>query len=140
MDTGTAVKGTFWHIRNEQQLSNLIDELKDKEFGEYGYQVQMSTGQRTTKQNSALHKYFELLAEDLNSRGLDQRKVLKENVAIEWNKDSVKKYLWSPIQQAVIGETSTTKLERDQVDLVYVTLAKHLGEKFGVMVDFPSAR
>jgi len=134
------MKGEYWHIRNEQQRANLIKEIQDRPIGDYGYMVQLSHGQRTAKQNSALYQYFTLLAEDLNARGLDQRKVLKESVEIEWNKDSVKKYLWSPIQKAVMGEASTTKLDRGQVDLVYITLAKHLGEKFGVMVDFPSAR
>ena len=134
------MKGLYYHIRNEQQRQNLIKELQNKEIGEHGFQVQFAVGQRTVKQNSAMYKYFELLADDLNARGLDQRKVLKENVAIEWNKDSVKKYLWSPIQKAVMGEASTTKLDRGQVDLVYMTLAKHLAEKFSVMVDFPSAK
>jgi len=130
--------GEYWHITSEPQRANLIEFIRNKPLGDYGFQVQLSTGQRTLRQNSALHKYFALLADDLNARGLDQRAVLKPGVAIEWTADSVKTYLWKPVQKAIIGEISTTKLKRDQVDAVYNALARHLGEKFGVMVDFPS--
>jgi len=42
--------------------------------------------QRTTKQNSALHKFFELVAETLNSAGLDMRKALRADIDIPWSK------------------------------------------------------
>lgn len=53
--------------------------------------------QRTILQGRALHKYFELVGEALNVAGLDMKKVLKPNVDIPWNKDSVKNFLWKPV-------------------------------------------
>jgi hypothetical protein len=93
--------------------------------------------QRTPKQNNSLHEYFERLAEELNDSGLDMRKVLKEAISIPWNKDTIKEYLWKPVQESQIGKKSTTELTTKEVDLVYITLNRHLGEKFGISVSFP---
>ena len=131
------MKGDFWLVRNEHQRERLIEAIRNQRIGDFGFQAQLSTGQRTPQQNKAIYKYFTLLADDLNARGLDMKKVLKESVTIEWNKDMVKKYLWSPIQKAVIGEASTTRLDRKQVSEVYEVLANHLATKFDVIIDFP---
>lgn len=94
--------------------------------------------QRTTKQNNALHLFFELLADELNSAGLDMRVVLKPEVEIPWNKETVKKHLWKPIQKALLDIESTTELSTAEVNKVEEVLMRHLSEKFGVFVDFPS--
>lgn len=96
------------------------------------------TKQRTLKQNNALHKMFELLADELNTAGLDMRKTLKESIDIPWSKDTVKDYLWRPIQKAQLQKSSTTELTTKDIDSVFETLNRHLGEKFGLHVDFPS--
>lgn len=94
--------------------------------------------QRTLTQNAALHKYCELLAEELNNSGLSMQKVLKPSIEITWTKESVKKYLWHPIQEAMYEKTSTADLSTDQVSKVYEILNRHLGEKFHTHVSFPS--
>lgn len=95
--------------------------------------------QRTQRQNKALHTYFQLLADTLNEAGLDMKIVLKPNIAISWNKQTVKDYLWRPIQEAYIKEHSTTKLSTKDITEIYEFITRHLGEKFGVFVEFPSA-
>jgi len=94
--------------------------------------------QRTKHQNRALHLYFTLLAEALNNAGLDQRKVLKPSVAIPWDAKSVKDQLWRQIQQAQVHKRSTTELDTKETTLIYETLNRHLGEKFGVSILWPS--
>lgn len=94
--------------------------------------------QRTTLQNKALHLYFQMLGDALNEAGLDMRKVLEPGVEIPWNKDMVKNYLWRPIQQAQIGKESTTELETQEIDQVFETLNRHLADKFGVHIPWPS--
>ena len=94
--------------------------------------------QRTLRQNAALHVLFDLLAEELNTAGLDMRKTLKESIDIPWNGDTVKNYLWRPIQEAQLRKTSTTELTTRDIDKVFETLNKHLGERFALHVDFPS--
>ena len=38
--------------------------------------------QRTPRQNRSLHMWLRMVADDLNNAGLDQRKVLKPEIAI----------------------------------------------------------
>jgi hypothetical protein len=94
--------------------------------------------QRTITQNKAMHKYFELLASELNDAGLTMRKVLKPEIDIDWTPEAVKSYLWKPIQDALYQKNSTTELNRKQVSLVFETLNRHLGTKLGIHVPFPS--
>lgn len=98
----------------------------------------MTEKQRTLQQNKALHLWFQLVADELNGAGLDMKKVLKPSVDIEWNKYTIKEYLWRPVQYAQLHKKSTTRLNKNDLDKVYETLNRFLGEKFGVHVEFPS--
>lgn len=93
---------------------------------------------RTDKQNKALHLYFTHLAEALNENGLDMRKTLKPSIEIPWTPKTVKDYLWRPIMKAQVMKESTTELTTKEIDLVFDTLNRHLSEKFGLSVPFPS--
>ena len=94
---------------------------------------------RTTTQNKAMHKGFQLLAEVLNDAGLDQRKVLKPSIAIPWSGASVKEQLFKPIMKAMLEKKSTTELEKQgEIDKVWDVLMRHLGEKFNLeYLEFP---
>jgi len=93
---------------------------------------------RTLQQNRALHKLFELLAEELTTAGLDMRRTLKPEIDIPWTGETVKEYLWRPVMKAQLLKESTTQLTTKDIDKVFETLNRHLGEKFGLHVDFPS--
>ena len=93
---------------------------------------------RTKQQNKALHVLFQLLANTLNEAGLDMRKTLKPDVNIPWSGPSVKEYLWRPIQEAQLDKQSTTQLTTVEIDQVFDTINKHLGERFSLHVPFPS--
>lgn len=93
---------------------------------------------RTAQQNKALHVLFQLLANALNEAGLDMRKTLKPGIEIPWQSSGIKEYLWRPIQEAQLGKKSTTELTTVEIDAVFDTLTRHLGEKFGLHVPFPS--
>ena len=94
--------------------------------------------QRTLKQNKSLHQYFRLLAEELNNAGYDMRRTLKPGVDIPWSSETVKEYLWKPIQNAQLMKQSTKDLTTKEIDLVYDTLNRHLGQTTGVTIEFPS--
>ena len=65
--------------------------------------------------------------------GLDQRRVLKPSVSIPWTPIAVKESLFKPIMTAMTQKKSTTELEKTgEIDEVWDTLLRHLGEKFGV--------
>lgn len=66
------------------------------------------------------------------------RAVLKPQIDIPWTGDSVKEYLWRSIQKVQLQKESTKDLSTKDIDVVYETLNRHLGEKFGIHVEFPS--
>ena len=74
--------------------------------------------QRSTQQNKALHKFFALLAEALNSSGLDMKKTLKHDIDIPWSEDRIKEFMWRPIQIAMLEKESTTDLTTGEVSEV----------------------
>lgn len=108
--------------------------------GENGSMIEMKVkrGTRTLRQNNSLWLMFTQLADELNSQGLDQKKVLKEEVAIPWQSDSIREFLWKPVQKAVVGTESTTELTTKQIDEVFVVLQRHLHEAVGISISFPS--
>jgi len=93
---------------------------------------------RTISQNRALHKYFEMLAQELTNAGLDMRKTLKPTVEIPWSGATVKEYLWRPIMKAQLNKESTTEMTTKEIDQVFDTINLHLSTKFGISVQFPS--
>jgi hypothetical protein len=93
---------------------------------------------RTNSQNRALHLFFSHLADELNNSGFDMKKVLKPTVDIPWSGRTIKEYLWRPIMKAQLNKDSTTELTTKEIDEVFDTITRHLGEKFGVYVEFPS--
>jgi len=102
---------------------------------------QRSNKVRSLAQNRALHLYFELLAKALNEAGLDMRVVLKPEINIPWSKQTVKDYLWRPIQKIQLNKKSTTEMTTKEIDEVFDTLNRHLGERFGKWLEhlpFPS--
>lgn len=95
-------------------------------------------GQRTLRQNAALHKLFELLSEALNDAGLDMKKTLQKNPDIPWTPANIKEYIWKPVQLAQLGKESTTQLTTKEIDEVFDTINRHIGNQFGIHIPFPS--
>lgn len=94
---------------------------------------------RTGQQNKALHLFFMLLAQELNEAGLSAQLVLKEKMELNWSPEMVKELLWRPAQRAILKKKSTTDLKKqEEIDLIYDHLNRHLSEKFGIHIDFPS--
>lgn len=81
---------------------------------------------------------FTHLADELNSAGLDMRKTLKPEIDIPWNGKTVKEFIWRPIMKAQLGKKSTTELNTKDIDQVFDTIVRHLGQEHGVSIEFPS--
>ena len=125
-------------INSEQALEAAIVQLRIQ-FNEKKYvKAKLSYGrQRTLTQNRALHMFCQNLADTLNDAGLDQKKVLKQEVDIPWTMEAVKEGLWKPIQEAVTGLKSTTKPETSQYSSIYELLNRHLTMKLGIHEPWP---
>ena len=126
-------------INSEQSLNAYIEHIR-VQFEKHRYlSVSLSTGkQRSLTQNQALHKYFTLLADELNGGGFDMRRTLKQDVDIPWTMEAVKEHLWKPIQTAITKEKSTAKADRKDYSKIYDVLSRHLSQKLGVFVSWPS--
>ena len=95
--------------------------------------------QRSTPQNSSLHVYCQLLADMLNDSG--QWLVIEINQKrsqVPWSMQSVKDYMWRPIQKAVTQKDSSARLSTKECMSVYETLNLHTAERLGISVDWPS--
>lgn len=93
---------------------------------------------RSPAQNRAIHVLYQNLADQLNDAGLDMVAVMKEGVEIPWTGNLVKENLWKPLQKTMLGKKSTTELETKEIDQVFSVLNRHLGEKLGIEIAFPS--
>jgi len=133
------MSGDEWTVNSDHTLECYIEHVK-KTYDEHKYfRSKITTGkQRTNLQNAALHKYFSMLADSLNDAGWDMKKTLKPEIDIPWNCETIKEYLWRPIQKAVIGKTSTTKADRTEYTKVYETLNRYTSSKLGVSIPWPS--
>ena len=50
----------------------------------------------------------------------------------------IKDYLWRPVQEIYLSKKSTTELNTEDINTIWEILNRHLGEKFGIHVEFPS--
>lgn len=126
-------------LQTRKVFQHRLRKLKDGQKVSVEIHVKGEKALRTEQQNRALHLYFDQLADALNEGGFTVKIVLKEKVDIDWSKDLVKDLLWRSAQQAILKKDSTTQLNKQEdIDKVYEHLNRHLGEKFGIHVGFPS--
>ena len=123
-----------WSIKNAEQREALIDFINQNADSELTFSI--TRGQRTNKQNNALHAYLRDVSEHMCARGMDMREVLKPTVEITPTMQIVKDYMWKPIQEKVLDKASTADLTTQEVDMVYQVISKHLAEKFDIVVPF----
>ena len=98
--------------------------------------IEKRTDKRTVQANRALHLYCKQVAEALNDAGLDMKQVIKADV--QWSMLSVKEYMWKTLQKAITHKDSTTQITSSEIDIIYHTMNRLLGEKFSIHVPFPN--
>jgi hypothetical protein len=127
-----------WTIDSEHSKKMYLAHL-EKQWDEHKYiKIKMKTGkQRTNQQNAALHKYCEMLASELNSKGLDMDFVLNHDISVPWTQTLIKELIWRPVQEAVADEKSTAKAGRKDYVEIYDVINRYISGKFGVYVGWP---
>ena len=78
-----------------------------------------------------------MMADALNDAGLDMKKIYKPEVDIPWTKESVKEYVWRPIQEVVTKKSSTADAERNDYSMIYDVVNRHFIDKFNISVPWP---
>ena len=93
----------------------------------------------TRTQQNALHVYCQAVADECNDKGISQRIVLEQlkSIDVPNTKESIKE-VWRAIQVAQTGKKSTASLTTKEIDGIYDTLNKFIGEKFEIHVGFPN--
>lgn len=100
------------------------------------YEVDIKEKKRSSQQNRALHKYCELIADELNKEKLVIQDVIKINT--QWDMIRVKELIFKPVVKSLYNKDSTTKLNQNELDKVIDTITYYLGEKGIVCPDFPT--
>ena len=126
----------IFDLTKNNDVKKLIDFLLNAK--DQSIEVKIHKNTRTSRQNRALHLYFTLLSEALNDAGFDMRAVFKKEAEIPFTPETVKSHLWLPIQKAYLETDSTTKLKTNEISQIYDILNKHIGERTGIAIPFPS--
>ena len=101
--------------------------------------VQFVDRVRTKPQANAMWRWCELCANFLNDAGLDMRAVLRDDIPIDWSKNSFMDKVWRKVEEAMTGKVSTQDLSTTEVSKIYETITRHLAESKGVTLPpFPS--
>lgn len=112
---------------------NKIDEMNKNaiyvvEFGK--------VDERSIKQNSSLHRYFNLVAKELNKNGFKIQSNL--NMELDWTMQRVKELIWKEFQKVVLGKESTRLLTKTELTNIYDYVNRYTSENFGISIEFPN--
>ena len=91
---------------------------------------------RTIQQNKALWKWCEMIAKTLNDNNMYISETIKTEV--EWNKNSVKVFLFDNIVKALYNKDSSTELLRNEFDMIVDTLINIFAKKGVLLPSFPA--
>ena len=93
----------------------------------------------TRQQMKSVYKYFELVADRLNSTNhlmviqVGNQPIMR----VKWDKDSIKKYIWKPLQNALLESDSIADLDRVGPSEIYDHMNNFISTEFGEYVPFP---
>ncbi len=94
---------------------------------------------RTAKENSCIHMYFNLCAQELNELGhtFTFEGLKGSNIDLPWTGELFKNTVWRSLQIALTDKESTTECTNADIKLIYEALTKWFNEK-GVYIPYPS--
>ena len=94
---------------------------------------------RSNLQNAALHKYFEIISNQLNEMGItfNYQGITGKELELNYTPSLVKEMIWRPIQKALFEKESTTQLTTQEINQIIDILTKFFSER-GVYIAFPS--
>lgn len=126
-----------WIVKNNFQAKQFCEFIMTNQ--DRGLMFEIVKPNRSTAQNSAIHVYCREVASVMEASGMDMKTVIKDGVPIVPTMHLIKDYMWRPIQKAVTGKESTTKLDTVEVNDVYEQLSRLLAEKYSIDVPFGRA-
>lgn len=95
-----------------------------------------SEGSYTPTQRASLHRWFEMLADVLNSGGFDQTVFFKEyarpGMKAPWSKESVKQIFYKPVLEAMTGKRSTEEMNTVEPSEICTIIGASLADRLGI--------
>ena len=129
----------IFNTQNKIGAGNAIKELaRLTDSGEI-IELKKVSKNRTSLQNRALHLFFTQVANELNDSGIlfIYRGLKGMEMETPWTGELFKSFTWKPIQSAMFGTESTTKLKTNQIDKIFVVINKFFADK-GIEITFPN--
>lgn len=110
-----------------------VDEFKDGAI----YVVDIKNSDlRTLQQNKSLHLWFTQISNKLNNDSLVIQDVIKLNT--KWSPEKIKELIFKPVIKSLYNKESSTKLNKDEFELIIDTIIRALGTKGIECPDFPN--
>jgi hypothetical protein len=121
---------------DKNRAATTIDDLDKTKH--YKVTVTEIKSLRTTQQERAVRKYYQLMADALNNGGYEFEDVL--TVPVSWSPDLFKLLIWDKVREAATQKTSNAKMDNEDLNKTYDILNKFFSTKFGLHVPFPDRR
>ncbi len=91
---------------------------------------------RTLKQNSAMYLWLTQIANRLNHENVPTPQILKADV--NWTMEKVKYMFFNPIMEMLYQKKSSTKLQKNEFELIINTMTKAFGQRGIELPPYPS--
>jgi len=91
---------------------------------------------RTQKQSDSMWLWLTQIANLFNRLNLDITMVLRMDT--KWNKDKIKATVWDELMLKLYDKKSSTKLNKDEFELIILTMIKAFGGRGVTLPKFPS--
>ena len=95
--------------------------------------------QRTLKQNSASHLWYQEMAEALNNAGITIDIVMSHGKwDVNWTPELFKEVVMRNFANAIYHKTKTSEMTTQELSTLIDTVTDSFAKEFGIFVDFPS--
>jgi len=91
---------------------------------------------RTQKQSDSMWLWLTQIANLFNKLNLDVTMVLRMDT--KWNKEKIKTTVWDELMLNLYNKKSSTKLNKDELELIILTMTKAFGGRGITLPKFPS--
>lgn len=114
----------------------LWEEFLGKNDGEI-IEIKLKDKTRTGKQNSSLHVWCQLVADECMEKGIDVLQFFKNPLRIPFSAILVKEMIWRTCQKLTVNKESSKDLTTKEIQDVYEVANRVLADR-GVHVAWPS--
>lgn len=126
-------------LKNKLEVNKAVTRLTYLIQKESTIELKQLSDKRSSLQNRSLHKFFVVIADELNELGMEfQYFGLKgEVLSTRYTTNIVKNHFWRQIQKTLFNIESTKDINTKQINDITDVIVKFFGDK-GVYIEFPN--